>query len=48
MDDDLGEIESFVGAGTRKLTKLARKHRRNMLAIDMFTPAWIKVEIYEG
>ncbi|HEY40870.1 MAG TPA: class I SAM-dependent methyltransferase [Dehalococcoidia bacterium] len=38
LEGDLVEIGSFVGGGTAKLARYARKHDKRIFAIDIFNP----------
>ena len=39
LDGDLIEIGSFMGGGTVKLARYARKHGKRVFAVDIFNPA---------
>jgi SAM-dependent methyltransferase len=39
LEGDLVEIGSFMGGGTAKLARYARKHGKRVFAIDIFDPA---------
>jgi hypothetical protein len=38
LEGDLAEIGSFMGGGTAKLARFARKHAKRVYAIDIFDP----------
>ena len=48
MDGDLVEIGAYMGGGTAKLAKYARKHGKRVYAIDIFEPGKDTTETDDG
>ena len=48
LEGDLVEIGSFMGGGTAKLARFARKHGKRVFAIDIFDPSADTTESEEG
>lgn len=48
LDGDLIEIGSYVGGGTVKLARFARKYHKKVYAVDLFDPSADETETPEG
>ena len=48
LEGDLIEIGVFMGGGTVKLARFARKHHRKVYAVDIFNPGADKTETTDG
>jgi len=48
LDGDLIEIGSYVGGGTVKLARFARKYQKKVYAVDIFDPSTDETETPDG